>query len=396
MNTAMNVSKPTAHSIMDRAPTAFRLLGLLLSVSLGLILAGSAAASVAPSQSKPTNPNPVPVMAYYYIWYDETSWDRAKIDYPMLGRYSSDNRMVMEQHVRWAKDAGIDGFIVSWKSTFKLDSRLQQLADVANEQGIYLWVIYQGLDFNRQPLPVDRIEADLEYFVQQFADHPAFAMYPKPMVIWSGTWEFSPAEIDLVTARFRDRLTILASERNVNGYERLAASVDGNAYYWSSVNPATYPGYDEKLQALGAAVHDNGGYWVAPAAPGFDATLLGGTTIVDRSDGATFRREMDAALGSQPDAIGVISWNEFSENTQIEPSVAYHRKSLDILAGIESSTAPAILDFDSNAPATIDRKQPQGLIVLGGFGIFVGFTMLIVVRRQSARQPDRQEPGVIP
>ena len=34
-----------------------------------------------------------------------------------MGRYSSDDRDVMRQQVRWAKRAGIDGFIVSWKST---------------------------------------------------------------------------------------------------------------------------------------------------------------------------------------------------------------------------------------------------------------------------------------
>ena len=42
---------------------------------------------------------------------------------PLLGRYSSDDRGVMRQHVAWAKRAGIDGFIVSWKSTPVLNRR---------------------------------------------------------------------------------------------------------------------------------------------------------------------------------------------------------------------------------------------------------------------------------
>src|SRR5262245_17421603 len=57
----------------------------------------------------------VPVLAYYYIWFDTKSWDRAKTDYPLLGRYSSDDADVMLQHITWAKSAGINGFIVSWK-----------------------------------------------------------------------------------------------------------------------------------------------------------------------------------------------------------------------------------------------------------------------------------------
>ena len=68
---------------------------------------------------------PDPLFAYYYIWFNPTSWNRAKIDYPLLGRYSSDERDVMRQHIEWAKQAGIDGFIVSWKSTPALNRRLR-------------------------------------------------------------------------------------------------------------------------------------------------------------------------------------------------------------------------------------------------------------------------------
>jgi hypothetical protein len=60
--------------------------------------------------------DPIPVLAYYYIWFDPKSWDRAKTDYPLLGRYSSSNIEVMRQHVKWAKESGIKGFIVSWKT----------------------------------------------------------------------------------------------------------------------------------------------------------------------------------------------------------------------------------------------------------------------------------------
>ena len=67
---------------------------------------------------------PDPLFAYYYIWFNASSWNRAKIDYPLLGRYSSDDRGVMRAHVAWAKQAGIDGFIVSWKSTPVLNRRL--------------------------------------------------------------------------------------------------------------------------------------------------------------------------------------------------------------------------------------------------------------------------------
>lgn len=82
---------------------------------------------------------------------------------------------------------------------------------------------------------------------------------------------------------------------------------------------------------MGQAVHEHGGIWLAPAAPGYDSRLLGGTTVVDRKDGETLRRQLEVAFQSEPDAVGLISWNEFSENSHIEPSQNYNHQSLKVL-----------------------------------------------------------------
>ena len=71
-------------------------------------------------------------------------------------------------------------------------------------------------------------------------------------------------------------MLILASERGASDYRARAELFDGNSYYWASVNTETFPGYEQKLIALGKAVHEHGGIWIAPAAPGFDARLVGG------------------------------------------------------------------------------------------------------------------------
>ena len=59
----------------------------------------------------------IPTLAYFYQWFTPSSWDRAKVDYPLGGRYSSDDVSVMRRQVAQAKAAGIDGFIVSWKDS---------------------------------------------------------------------------------------------------------------------------------------------------------------------------------------------------------------------------------------------------------------------------------------
>lgn len=353
--------------------------GLLVSFGLLIVLIAAGSRLEAAGRTAQDASDPVPIMAYYYIWFDERSWQRAKSDFPVLGRYRSDDQEVLSQHVRWAKEAGIDGFIVSWKSTFQLDRNLEILMDVAAAEEFDLWIIYQGLDFDRQPLPIERIDADLEYFIERYADHPVFGMYDKPVIIWSGTWEFTPQEVDWI-AGYRDRLYILASERTLEGYERLAGSVDGNAYYWSSVDPYKDVAFDRKLADMGQAVHEDGGLWIAPAAPGFDARLIGGKRLVERHEGETLRRQMNAAFRSSPDAVGLISWNEFSENTHIEPSESYGARSLEVMADMRAGAAPQVLDFDSSAPGTTDIGNSYPFLVLGGTFVAVIASMVVVIR----------------
>ena len=337
-----------------------------------------------------------PVFAYYYIWFDRASWDRAKIDVPSLGKYSSDDADIMRQHIRLAKQAGITGFIVSWKHTTTLDSRLATLIDVATSEHFSLAMIYQGLDFYKKPLPAARVAADLEYFAGVFADRPPFRGFSKPLAIWSGTWKFSPADVERVTRPVRDRLLVLATERNLKGYEAVANAVDGDAYYWSSVNPDTFPGYRQKLEVMGGAVHQHHGLWIAPAAPGFDARKIGGTTVVQRELGRTLLRECGTALASNPDVLGLISWNEFSENTYIEPSMKFGTRYLDAAArcrpgasGFPSPSAgsAAHYDIDSSAPghgpATGPIVVPVMLAVMAG-AVVVGMRR----RRQGPRRPD--------
>jgi phospholipase C len=328
---------------------------------------------------------PDPLFAYYYIWFNAGSWNRAKIDYPLLGRYSSDEREVMRTHVEWAKRAGIDGFIVSWKSTPVLNRRLRRLAEVAEAERFKLLVIYQGLDFEREPLPAARVARDLDVFEHHFARRRAFQVFAKPLVIWSGTPRFTRAQLASVTEHARRKMLVLASERNVAGYRRVAGVVDGNAYYWGSVDPATYPGYAEKLATMGEAIHSHGGLWIAPAAPGFDARLVGGRSVVDRRDGATLRTQLDAATGSSPDAIGLISWNEFSENTHVEPSQRYGSRYLDVVADVRGARLPEARDFDSSEPAATGVNY--GLPLLGGVALFFVGGLLVLLRRSKRRLP---------
>jgi hypothetical protein len=218
------------------------------------------------------------------------------------------------------------------------------------------------------------VRADLANFYRTYGHNPVFDIFGKPLVIWSGTWRFTPQEIGSVSRAVRPNMLLLASQKSQDDYGDIASLVDGDAYYWSSVNPSTYPNYPQKLISMGAAVHRHGGLWIAPAAPGFDARLVGGTSVVPRDHGQTFRTEMDGALQSSPDAVGVISWNEFSENSDIEPSLNHGSAGLRVLADMLGTNFSPRVDFDSSDPPT--SSVGYGPTFAAGLG-FVALTILL-------------------
>ena len=335
----------------------------------------------------------IPLFAYYYIWFSHNSWARAKTDLPLVGTYSSSDPGVMRHQIVQAKSAGITGFIVSWKDTPLNDQRLELLMRVAAQEHFKLAMIYEGLDFSRKPLPVSQVAADFAAFRDKFAGNPVFyRVNGKPLTIWSGTWAFSYAQVAQVTSAVRPQLLVLSTEKDMKGFERIAGVTDGDAYYWSSVNPATNTGYEAKLDRMSQAIRRAGKYWIAPFAPGFDARLVGGQRAVPRDNGQTLRTEYAVAVRSSPDMLGLISWNEFSENSYVEPSKNYGYQSLDVLRQLRAvPAAPA----GSPAPVTSFSPWPNILRLLAfTLTLVLGVAALLYLRRRHAHRS--QDHSTIP
>jgi hypothetical protein len=353
----------------------------------GLLLAGLLVlfAGVPPTSADGSGGSiaPVPLLAYYSIGYEAGSWDQPGVDSPMLGRYSSDDAAIMREHIQLAQQVGINGFIVNWKNMPKLNRRLEQLLDIADGQGFKLAIAYQALDPQKKPLPAGEVAADLDYFQRNFTGHAALTLFDKPVIIWSGTWAYSPEDIASVTGTRRKQLLLLASARSVSEYQMLAPSVDGNAYYWPSANPASNS-YAQSLRDMGATVHSHSGIWIAPAAPGYQPRPGGGKPV-DRADGATLRQELAAAVAATPDAVGLISWNLFQDSTQVEPGVNSGRRALDVLADVRNGAHVTVIDFDSSEPGDT-AFRPGNLATLGGLAaLFVASLGMIVMRNRGGR-----------
>ncbi|GAA4574607.1 hypothetical protein GCM10023176_41970 [Micromonospora coerulea] len=372
------------------------LLLLLAALAVTLLPPGTAHAEAGHLRDTPQpSAAPVPVLAYYYIWFNPTSWNRAKIDYPLLGRYSSDDTEIMRRHVRMAKTAGINGFLVSWKHTPQLDERLAKLVEVAREEKFRLGIVYQGLDFARTPLAFDTVRTDLSFFATRYATDPVFDIFGRPLVVWTGSDRFTAAQIKETVGGVRGKLLVLGNAKSIGDVESNQAALDGQAYYWSSVDPVTGT-TGRKLAEMARAVHQRGGLWIAPVTPGFDARLVGGKREVPRREGDTLRASFAAARLSQPDAIGVISWNEFSENTHIEPSERFGAADINVLADLLGVGVDVDVPVDSSEPGDGGHwglSAWGALLVAGAAVVLLPLGVAFQRRRSTPAGTPRNRPN---
>jgi hypothetical protein len=333
--------------------------------------------------SAATSAPAAPVYAYFYQWFAPSSWQRAKSDLPLIGGYSSDDPHVLRDQVVLAKTAGITGFLTSWKSTPALNRRLSLLIKIARSEHLDVGVVYEALDFTRKPLPVATVEHDMAYLVDHWATGLRSSYFGRPVVIWTGTDEYSVAAVRAVRKVLGGRALLLSASKSVVGYERVADVVNGEAYYWSSADPKK-PGTAAKLRAMGAAVHEHHGIWIAPAAGGFDGRSLNHTRVIPRDGGATLVRSLDAAYASAPSAVGVISWNEWSENTYIEPGKRYGYEELNTLRNYLRRPLPL-------KPVAMQSEDPpvdwSGLMAVVTLGVLtcLGVALMTWLARRRAR-----------
>jgi hypothetical protein len=257
------------------------------------------------------------------------------------------------QDVRTAASAGLSGFIVNWAGTGqpnqtkndvsyseRLDILVQSVNQV-NAEGtpFKLWISYKASSTIRS---LDWINGDLTYLINAYAGNPAFdTRSGRPVMIWTGSKKYSVSTIAAVSAQFRDNFFLMGDEGRDTWGDGRAASLDGNAYYWSTQSPYTNSSSFNQIAELAAMVRSTPNpdgsqkLWFSPLIVGYDSTLNGGSTCIPRNNGATLRAVFEGNSASKPDGWAFISWNEIAENTHIEPTLQrWGRAYLDYLGAL--------------------------------------------------------------
>jgi hypothetical protein len=326
----------------------------------------------------------VPLFVHYYLWWDASHW-RARlgtavadgstrlpaslaadgctatpaapgdtlIDVPArsLGLYSQDDAATLATQVRLAAGYGINGFVVSWSGTGAADqtaagrafnARLAALVDVVHAYNrshptkFALMLGYEGLDNERKPRPVASIRNDLAYFVHAYGTDPAFSVPrygSKPVVMFLDSREFTPSQLQQIVPPFRSRLTVIGDEHGVAAWRRGVSSLfDGDGWYWSEEDPYSNSHAFSTLVALSRELHAEHKLWFSPLSAGYDKASFGiGGKCVPRRNGQTLSLLYAGNARSNPDGWMLISWNEYYENTYVEPSLRYGTHTLDVL-----------------------------------------------------------------
>jgi hypothetical protein len=351
---------------------------LILTATILQALTGpaSAATRTAGTTAKPR------VFAYYYLWWSLNHWHTALgSSYPFnssplplpatldasgcgaksqyagntltdvpASLYSQDDPGLIESDVRQAAAAGLAGFAVNWIGTGSAGQsvtgnpyspRLQALVDAVhkvNAEGISfkLWLSYKA---SASVLPTAAIINDLNYVYAKYGSDSAFdrAQSARMTLIWQGSRKYPVSVLQAVSPQFRSKFRILGDETTWSAAR--APYLDGDAYYWSSQNPWGNPQSFQQLRSLAGSVRASGvnpdrssKVFVAPIAPGYNKSISGGSSCVPRNGGATIKALYNGNLTTNPDDFGLISWNEISEGTYVDPMTRYGMQDLNALS----------------------------------------------------------------
>jgi hypothetical protein len=131
---------------------------------------------------------------FYYPWYPET-WSTSGhhvFYHPTLGYYSSDERAVVDAHIKALDYGRFDLSIASWwgQGHQSEQTRIPLLLDRTKALGSDLkWTLYYEKEGQGSP-SVAELQGDLAYINQRYAEHPGFAwMNNKPVIFVYGQGE---------------------------------------------------------------------------------------------------------------------------------------------------------------------------------------------------------------
>lgn len=292
---------------------------------------------------------PKKVLAFYYGWYHAGSWrnvNEAKksianvTHYPLLGPYSSQDVKVIEQHCKWAKEAQIDGFIVSWwrKGDYN-DKTLAMMLEAAKSNGLQITAYFETVPDNNRETALK----DVLYLLERYGRHKAWLKVDgKPVIfvygraigqIGVGGWLWV---INEVNRRYEGGAAFIGDQ-----ISKVAARVFDGIHTYNPTGQTAGKSFEE----IRSWARETFRRWIEIAGdgriacitiiPGYDDSKLDRPKprpVTERHNGMTYRVMWEEAISANPDWVIITSWNEWFEGSEIEPSFEHGERELKTTA----------------------------------------------------------------
>jgi hypothetical protein len=305
------------------------------------------------------------VGSYYYPWYgsDGRHWREGYHGEPLLGEYDSTDEDVIDQHVAWASQYGLDFFAVSWWGRDSYEDRVAAGPLLRGLEGSSLRfaILYEApglLGFQNGSIELDdraveRLADDWTYLAMTYFGHPNYLTVDgRPVLCVYLTRTFT-GDVGVAIAEVR------AAVSAETGYDLFLI---GDEVYWQAPSSQRMLPYDgitaynmhtsvagvatgfaEKVRARyelwSQTAEREGVAFVPDVIPGFDDLAVRPEAehpVIARSPELFAAQLQDAVtLASGPARMVMItSWNEWHEDTSIEPSKAFGFDYLEVLTDI--------------------------------------------------------------
>jgi len=308
------------------------------------------------------------VWAYYFGWYTGDSWNDGRlVDRPAQPYQSTDGGVISRQ-IDEARGAGIDAFIMSWfgpKGNNLTHQTFNTLLDLSAQKGFHAAasVDMQEGGFNAN---TGEVLESLRYLIGDRVNHPGYLRYNgKPVIYFWNQGRFSVNEWrDMRAQTDPDHNTIWVMEGTNTGY---LAVFDG-LYLFNTAwgNNASVSG-----SWMNRAYRAGGSFYTPTVMPGWDESRIDGrsnpTAPQDRAAGGFLQNSWNGAVSSGADVILIVSWNEYLENSYIEPSQNLGTQALDTVRSL-------IASWKGGAPAPAPAAaapagEPTGVTYDPGYNV---------------------------
>lgn len=321
-------------------------------------------------------PRPL-LLAHVMPWFEKDGWHwkmnkplaegRVASHYmPMIGAYDSADRKVVELQVQLIKLSGFDGVIADWYGTHPwydypgIHKRTQLLFEVAEKAGLKVCVMYEDQTVRNAikggladpKMSLNYAMADGAWLKPWIARPSWLKLKGKSVVFVFGPQFFEKPEWDAFLGAAGS--PVLLSE-----HKQVPSA--GGAFDWPIPSLGMKFTWEYPRRAT------DWGIKVASAFPRFKDFYEqggGGKSHGELPDdaGKTYSDTLAKGIESGADAVQVVTWNDWGEGTQIEPSQEFGIRDLIATQNARRKIDPQFpfVKADISVPLRLFQKRSSG------------------------------------